>query len=183
MREKSRRAALCGMMTALGCVMLLLGGAFPAATFAAPALAGLTLLPVFSEYGRRQALAAWIAEAGLALLLSPDKEAALLFAFLGWWPGLKADLDRVRPRPLRAAVKLALFAAAAGLTLLTAVRLLGMEAILREYAEMGRAGTAAFAAAAGITMLLYDTVLARMLALYRRRLRPRLFRGAAGEGR
>ena len=83
MNKTTRRIAVSGMMVALAVAILLMGGVIPAATFAGPALAGLLLIPVFAEGGQKFALGAWIAVSALSLILCPDKEAALLFAFLG----------------------------------------------------------------------------------------------------
>ena len=80
----SKRIALCGVLCALGVVLMMLGGLFPLATFCSPALAALVLIPIMIETGRRMALGAYVAIAALSLLLAPDKESALLFAFLGY---------------------------------------------------------------------------------------------------
>ena len=61
MKSESRRIALCSMMVALGVIVMMLGGVIPVMTFCSPAIAGLTLLPVLSEYGKKWALAAWAA--------------------------------------------------------------------------------------------------------------------------
>ncbi len=174
MKNESRKIALCGMMVALGATVMALGGVIPAMTFCAPALAGLALLPVLSEYGRRWALSAWIAVSALALMLSPDKESALLFAFLGYYPAVKPRLDRIRRRLPRALSKLALFNAAAGAMMLAVAFVFNMTAVMREYAEMTRAMLIGFIILANVTLLLYDRLLGILLALYVRRLR-RLF--------
>lgn len=178
MKNQSRRMALCGVMTALGVVFMLMGGAIPLATFCCPALAGLVLAPVLIESGGRMAMGAYAAIAVLSLLMSPDKESALLFAFLGYYPVLKPALDRIRLRPLRLAAKLAIFNLTAAAVLASAVWLLGMEAVLGEYQAMGRAGVAVFAVLANVTMLLYDRLLVITRAIYLKKLRPRLMRGA-----
>ena len=55
MNKSTRRIALSGMMVALATAILLMGGVIPAATFCGPALAGLLLVPVMAEGGRRYA--------------------------------------------------------------------------------------------------------------------------------
>ena len=172
MKSSGRKIALCGMMVALGAMVMMLGGVIPVMTFCSPAIAGLTLLPVLSEYGRKWALAAWVAVAALSLMLSPDKESALLFAFLGHYPATKVVLERIRRRPLRVLAKLALFNAAAGLMLLGVAYVFNMGYILREYAEMSRILLIAFAVLANVTLLLYDRLLNIALFLYFKRLRP-----------
>ena len=157
---------------------MLLGGVIPLATFCCPALAGLVLVPVLAESGKKWALCAYAAIAALSLMLSPDKESALLFAFLGYYPVLKVRLDGMKHRPLRLLAKLAVFNLAAGAALLAVAYLLGMDAVLAEYRELGRIGGIAFAVLANVTMLLYDRLLPIAQMVYLKKLRPRLTHGA-----
>ena len=108
-RRQSRKAALCGMMAALTVVILCLGGMIPLATFACPILAMLCLIPAVCEYGPGTALILYGAASILALLLGPDKEIALLYAFLGWYPALRPRLDSI-PKAVGWLVKCGLFA-------------------------------------------------------------------------
>ena len=177
MKDDSRRIALSGMMTALGAMFMLLGGVIPAATFCAPALAGLALVPLFAEGGARLALGAYVAVAALSLILCPDKEAALLFAFLGWYPAVKWRLDaRLRPWPRRV-LKLVLWDGAAAAMAALIFFVLRMDEIIAEYREMGQAMLAAFILLGNVTLALYDRMLGIALVVYVKRLRPKLFRG------
>lgn len=169
----SKRIALCGVLCALGVVLMMLGGLFPLATFCSPALAALALVPILIETDCRMAMGTYVAIAALSLLLAPDKESALLFAFLGYYPVLKPQIDRIRARWLRIVLKLALFNAAAGAMLLVATYLFGMAQILAEYREMGRALMIAFIVLANATMLVYDRLIAIAAVFYERRLRPK----------
>jgi len=174
MGKSSKRMALCGMMTALAIVIMLMGGMIPLATFCCPVLASLALIPLLLEYGRKWALMAYAAVAALGLMLSPDKEAALLFAFLGYYPALKPALDRIRRQPLRIIAKLGIFNVAVGLAYLLLIFLFQMEQLLREYAEMGLALTAACLLLGNITLLLYDRLLGIFTALYVNKLRGKI---------
>ena len=176
MNKNTRRVAVGGMMAALATAVLLLGGAIPAATFVGPAVAGLMLVPVLLEGGQRMALGAWIAVSALSLMLCADKEAALLFAFLGWYPAVKPRLD-ARLRGWRGVpVKLALWNACAGAMATLIILVLRMDQVIAEYREMGRAILIAFVLLANVTLLLYDRLLGVMAAVYLRKLRPKLFR-------
>ena len=178
MKNQSRRLALSGMMTALGALFMLLGGAIPAATFCAPALAGLALVPVFAEGGQKLALGAYAAITALALMLCPDKEAALLFAFLGWYPALKWRLDARLRRPWpRRLLKLVLWDGAAAAMAALIFFVLRMDEVIAEYRGMGRAMLAAFIVLGNVTLALYDRLLGIAMVLYLRRLRPRFFKG------
>lgn len=177
MGKKSRRMALCGMMAALAVAVMLMGGVIPLATFCCPVFASLALLPILVESGRKWTLMTYAAVAALSLMLCPDKEAALLFAFLGYYPALKPSLDGIRKKPLRIAAKLGVFNLAAGSMLLLAAFVLNMQAIVSEYAAMGVIGGIVFALLANVTMLMYDRMLVIMVAVYLRKLRPMLMGG------
>ena len=163
-------------MAALGAMFMLLGGVISAATFCAPALAGLALVPVFAEGGAKLALGAYAAIAALSLILCPDKEAALLFAFLGWYPAVKWRLDaRMKPWPRRI-VKLLLWNGAALAMAALIFFVLRMDEVVAEYREMGRAMAAAFAVLANVTMALYDRLLGIWMVLYWKKVRPKMGR-------
>lgn len=177
MGKKSKRMALCGMMAALAVTVMLLGGVIPLATFCCPMFASLALLPILVEAGRKWTLMTYVAVAALGLMMCPDKEAALLFAFMGYYPALKPVLDRIAKKPLRVAAKLGVFNIAAGAMLLVIAFVLNMQAIMAEYAAMGVVGGIVFAALANITMLMYDRMLLIMVVIYLRKLRPTLMGG------
>ena len=176
MNRNTRRIAISGMMTALSTAILLMGGIIPAATFVGPALAGLLLIPVFAEGGQRYALGAWAAVSALGLMLCTDKEAALLFAFLGWYPVLKWRFDRNLKPWTRRLLKLAVWNLSAGGMTALIFFVLRMDQIIAEYREMSRAMLIAFILLGNVTLVLYDRLLGIMAAIYLRKLRPKLFR-------
>ena len=177
LRENSRRVALCGILAALSVVFLSAGGILPLATFCCPILAMLCLLPVLEEYGSRSALLLYAAVSFLGLLLCPDKEVALLYAFLGWYPSARPAINRqFGSKPVNILVKLLLFAAAVSAMYALAICLLGMTYLAAEYAAEGRLLLALTVALAFVVWLLFDKVLLRFTLLYRRKWRGRLFR-------
>lgn len=176
-RHNSRRMALCGVLAALAFVFLQMGGILPLATFCCPILAMLCSLPVLEEYGRRTALILYAAVSLLALLMAPDKEVALLYTFLGWYPALRPTIDRAVPGRLpRLLLKLGLFAAAVSAMYALAIPVLGMSDLAREYTEAGRPMLALTVVLGCVVWLLFDTVLLRFTLLYRHKWRKRLFR-------
>ena len=178
LRENSRRLALCGILAALALVFLHMGGILPMATFCCPILAMLCMLPVLEEYGAKTALLFYAAVSLLALLLAPDKEVALLYAFLGWYPPLRPHIDHSVPgRLLLALVKLLLFAAAVGTMYALAVFVLGLGYSAEEYTGGGQPLLLVTALLGCVVWLLFDKVLLRFTLLYRRKWRRILFRG------
>ena len=71
--------AFCSLMAALGAALMLVGGVIPVMTYCSPLIAGVLLIPVLREYGGRWAWLVWLVTALLSLILSADKEAALLY--------------------------------------------------------------------------------------------------------
>lgn len=168
---KSREMALCGLLSALAVMLLTLGGAVPLATFCAPVLAMAALLPVLEEYGPRAAGTAWIAVSLLALVLDPDREAALVYLCFGWYPILRPKLAKLPSRPVRAAVKIAVCTGVCLLLYGVVWRALGLpEAPAAGGFEMF------LLALANATFLILDRALERLTALWRRRLRRRFLR-------
>ena len=176
MNKTTRRIAVSGMMVALAVAILLMGGVIPVATFVGPALAGILLVPVFAEGGQKYALGAWAAISALSLILCADKEAALLFAFLGWYPAMKWRLDAKLKGFRGVPVKLLLWNACAGAMALMIFFVFRMDQVIAEYREMGRAMLIAFILLANVTLLLYDRLLGIMAVLYLKKLRPKVFK-------
>jgi len=95
--KRSQQVALCGMVAALCTLLLFLTGMFPFSTYALPALAGLLMVSVAVETGASWAFTLYVAVSLLSLLLTPDKEAMLMFiAFFGHYPITKFQLEKIR---------------------------------------------------------------------------------------
>ena len=169
---QSRRAALCGMMAALSVVVLSLGGLIPLATFACPLLAMLCLIPTVCEYGTGAASILYGAVSVLVLLLCPDKEIALLYVFLGWYPGIRSRLDGL-PRLVRCAVKCALFTLAMAVMYALILYLFRLEALVEEFAGYSAAMVAGLLVLGNAVFLMFDRVLARFSMLYEKKGRAR----------
>lgn len=175
--KKSRRMALCGILAALAVVLLSLGGILPFATFCCPILAMLCLIPVVEEFGTKTALIFYVAVSLLGLLLAPDKEVALLFAFLGYYPALRGSIDaKIRPQVLNYFIKLALFGEAIAVLYAGLLQMMGMAALAQEYAAEGQVILALNILLGCIVWLLCDRVLRKFTVLYHTKWRKFLFR-------
>ncbi len=108
--SESRKIALSGVFGSLAAVLMLMGGILPLATYVAPALAGILIVPVAIEFGIKTGYVLYAAIGLLSLFVVPDKEMSLIFVFfLGFYPLLKASIERMRSRAAQWAVKLAVF--------------------------------------------------------------------------
>ena len=154
----SRDVALGGMMAALAVVIMTLGGAIPLNTFLCPVVCMLVLRFVLQSCGSRIAWAWYGAVAILSLLLGPDQDAAAIFLALGYYPILKPRLDRI---PGGLVLKLALFNAVILAMYWVLIRVLGMDQIASDYAELGRVMTVIMLVLGNVTFWLLDKVLAK----------------------
>ena len=120
-------------MTALAVVIMSLGSLIPVNTYVCPVLCILMHRLVLGRCGRRLGWCYYMAVAILSLLLAPDREAALVYLCLGYYPMIRPWFARIRPEILSTAVKLVFFtlagAAAYGLLMLA----LGVDAVLAEF--------------------------------------------------
>lgn len=170
---KPRALALCGVLTALAVTVLCLGGMIPSAVLCAPILAMAALLPVLEELGVKAAAASYAAAAILGLLLTPDRETALVYVFFGWYPMLRPKIAALPSRLLRLGARL-LVCSAAGLLLYGLVlRFLGVTGDLPEAAWLFQA---ALLAMGNLVFLLADSMFARLTNLWHWKLKKHLYR-------
>lgn len=174
-QRHSRIVALGGLMAALSVVILLLGGLIPAATFACPMLAMLCLLPVLRECGEKIALVLYAAVSLLALLLVADKELALFYVFLGYYPILRPRLNKLSSPLLRVLAKCGLFTAATVVMYLLILFLFQLEAVAAEFAEYSGWFIVLLLVLGNAVFLLLDRALAQLALVYDRVLRKKLF--------
>lgn len=168
MKKQTKRIAVCGVMAALGVVLLLLGDLLGIGLYLAPMLVGLCLSPIGREWGVKYQLLLWIVISLLGLLLVPDLEENLIFlGLLGWYPALRPRLQKL-PAGTRIVVKLLLF---------NAVVLL-LESLLKLLLapEAGGIGLAiALLVLGNAAFLIYDFALPRIETLFQSYFK-RLFR-------
>lgn len=164
--NEARKIALGGLMAAVAMVIMCLVGLIPVATFVCPVLCMILLCVVLRVCGRRIGWAWYGALAVLCLLMAPDKEAALVFLFIGYYPLVKPLLERYK---LRWVYKLLLFNFSILLLYGATIRLFGMEQLLNEYAQMGKWLTVTTLALGNITFVLLDICLTRFSGMGKRK--------------
>ena len=151
-----KRIALGGLLAAVAMVIMCLGGMIPVATFVCPVLCILLCGTVYRFCGRRIAWAWYAAVTILSLLLGPDKEAAAIFAFLGYYPILKVLFEKTK---LRWVLKLLFFNSTILAMYVLLIYVLGMEQILSEYKEFGWIGLSVIMVLGNVTFVLLDRLL------------------------
>lgn len=146
-------------MAALAVVIMCMGGIIPVATYVCPMLCALLLSVVFRLTGRRIAWAWYAAVAVLSLLLGPDKEAAAVFVFLGYYPIIKPWIDR---RKLPFLWKLVIFNLSIGTMYTLLLYLFRLEQVVRDFSEFGLVLTIVALFLGNVTLFMLDLLLGRV---------------------
>lgn len=155
-RNFASSVALGGILAALAVVILSMGTLIPVATFVCPVLCMMLLNVVLKRCGNRIGWAWYGAVAILGALLAPDKEAAAVFVFLGYYPIIKPKMDALKAKWLW---KLLYFNAAILAMYWLLMHLLGMVQIAEEFAELGTVMTLVTLLLGNITFFLLDRLL------------------------
>lgn len=158
MGTEARRIALGGMLAALACVIMGMGGLIPVATYVVPMLCIFLLQFVLRSCGGRIAWAWYGAVAILGLLLCPDKEAAAVFLALGYYPIVKPRLDR---KKLSWLWKGLLFNGTILILYWLLLNLFGLKQVVQDFEEVGTAMTAVLLVMGNIVFVLIDVLLGR----------------------
>ena len=132
MRVKASQVAFGGMMTAVAVVIMSLGSLIPVNTYTCPVLCIIMTNPVKERCGEKIAWCYYLAVALLSLLLAPDREAALVYTFLGYYPLIRRYFQKLRPAWLRLGAKIAYFTLAGAAALVATMFVMGVEALLEE---------------------------------------------------
>lgn len=154
----AKAVALGGVLAALAVVIMGMGTIIPVATYVCPVLCAMLLQIVRKTCGKRMAWAWFCAVAVLSVLLAPDKEAAAVFCFLGYYPLVKPWLDR---RKLPWLWKGLFFNGAVALLYWLLIAIMGMAQVGEEFAAMGKALLVLCLILGNVTFFLLDVLLGR----------------------
>lgn len=148
--------AFGGVLAAVAVVLMSLGTIIPVATYAVPMLCVMVGRIVLETCGSRVGWAWYGAVAVLSLLLAPDKEAAAVFAVLGYYPEVKPKLDRMKGQWLWKGL---LFNGSILLLYWGLLNMIGMEQLLSDFEGMGLAMYAVLLILGNVTFFLLDRLL------------------------
>lgn len=167
-RKKTRNLTVAALLAALGVVLLGVGALVEVLDLSMAAIASLLVVFAVIELGGAYPYLVYGVTSLLSLLLLPAKTPALIYAlFAGYYPIVKATLEKHLPRGLSLLVKLLIFNAGLALSVFLTLRFFlpeGNTAWTWQYWLL-LLGTPVF--------LLYDFALTRLITFYLFRLRER----------
>ena len=166
--NNSIRIAFCGIITALGTIFMFATGLIPIGSYALPALAGVLSILIVVELGAKWAWPVYIATSILSLLLAADKEAAILFiVFFGFYPILKAYIERLHKKPIVYLLKGTVFIAAMILDFLITIFILRVPQ--ESFTIVGVYLPWVFLAVGVVVFYIYDFAVSGLVLLYYQR--------------
>ncbi len=171
---QSVRITLCAMIIALSLVLMLTSSLLQVMVYVSPLFCGLLLIPVHLFFGVPTACLTYLATSILVVLLGMDKEMALFYVFIGYYPLIRWKMDRLGGKPVRFCLKLMFFALSVGCMYLILIFLLGLDSILLEFRESGVLMTILFFLGMLVCLMAYDRLLPILTLRYVTKLEPRL---------
>lgn len=149
------KVALCGVLSAMSLVFMMLTSIIPVGTYALPIMAGILLVSIVIEFNAKWALAVFFTVSVLSFLLSGDKEAVLYFImFFGFYPILKSYIERIKSKAIQLLLKYALFNVCMVGAFFIGIYLLGVP--LEEFEIFGYNIPLIFLLIGNIVFFLYD---------------------------
>ncbi len=147
---------------------------FPYLTYAIPAIAGLFIMIVVIEINLKWAFLAYLSSAVL-VFLSAEPESRLLYVFfLGYYPILKAVIDKWRKPVLEWIVKIIIFNCAVLLVYLIFAKSMGIS--VEDFGTLGKYGAFIVLGLGNAAFVLYDIAVSRMAMVYMSVIKPKIKR-------
>ena len=163
MKTKTKNTAVCGLMTALSVVLMMLTTLIPVFMYVIPIVTGLLVVFVADVTDKKWGTGVYFSTAFLSLLLITDKEAALTYAlFFGYYPLIKDFIEKL-PKFISWSLKLLVFnLSAIGIGVIS-FYVFGVSG--DEYNEFGKFTIPILLIMANAAFILYDFCLTRNRAL------------------
>jgi len=172
MRKKTSIISSGALLTALSLVIMAMTAVFPTLQYTLVAMAGLLPAVMVIRYGLGSGWYVYAAASALAVILLPDKQAALLYILLfGHYPMLKSLLERIRRPVAQWTAKLALC------NVLVVFALWLSSRLFLQGADMQDMPVYLFILLANVVFVIYDIGFSRLINLFY----PMIVRGMNGK--
>ncbi|MBQ5996211.1 MAG: hypothetical protein IJL63_10210 [Clostridia bacterium] len=164
-KKITSKTTLGGIIAALSVALMFMTGLIPVMTYAIPAAAGVLLTMIVIEIDKKWAFGVYAAVALLSMFLVADKEAALMYAmFFGYYPILKAVVEKHCSVPVSWVIKLVVFNLTMVLAFLTSVYVFKIPFDAMQ--KYGRIAAVLLLAVGNIVFVVFDMMLTNLITLY-----------------
>ena len=171
MKEKTSYITLCAVTAALITAVMAVSY-FPYLTYAVPALAGALIIIPLVETGKGYAFITYIVSSVLVMLFAEPEARLMYICFFGYYPILKAILEKIKVRVIEYLLKLIIFNGAVTLVYLVFAKLFGIAT--EGIGEYGKYGILILYIVGNIAFIFYDICLARLCVFYFVRIGPKI---------
>ncbi len=176
-KRLSFKVSLGGIVTAVCLMLMFVTGFMPLLIYTIPAVAGVLMIAIVIEISAAWAFVTYISVGLLSLLITPDKEAVILFIFfLGYYPILKSIIEKIKPVALEWIIKLILFNGAIISAYYVIINVFGIVDLLEEFADFGQYAIPILLLGVNFVFVIYDIALSRMISSYVHWFRPKFLR-------
>ena len=173
MKKLSFQMAFGGIITALCIILMFSVGVFQVMLYVFPMLSSLLIYALGYECGNKTAMVSYVSVSLLSLILSPEKESAVIFmAFFGYYPILNTYIDRIKSSVLRWAIRFAVFNTAMVISYYALIKL--FSAVTLD--EFGSWTVPVMLASGNLIMVLYVFAIMSVSAIYVKKIRRKIFK-------
>lgn len=165
--KRTKCITLCGLMAALASTFMLTSY-FPYLTIAIPAMAGLFVMVSVIELGVKWAIPTYLSSAVIVFLIAEPEAKLLYILFFGYYPIIKAVMEKQKSRVLEYLVKFLIFNTAIILTYGVFAGIFGIS--LDDFGDFGKYTALILLAAANIVFIIYDKAVSQLAGFYMYRL-------------
>lgn len=169
--KKTTKITFSAIMAALA-VAVMLTAYFPYLTYAIPAMAGLFIMAVVIELDLKWALGAYLSSAVLVFLFAEPESKLLYIFFFGYYPIIKAILEKSRKPLLEWLIKIIVFNAAVLMVYWGFDKVIGFS--MDEFGELGKYGAYLLLVLGNAVFVLYDIAVSRIAITYMGVLHPKI---------
>jgi len=171
--KRNAKLTFSAVMSALAVVIALMAY-FPYLTYALPAMAGLCVMAVLIETDKNWAILTYISSAVLLFFLGEIESKILYISFFGYYPILKAVIEKIRHSAVEWVIKEVIFNAVIIAVYSMFSGLLGMDS--GDFGILGKYGAIILLVGANVVFVLYDICVSRMAGFYLYRIHPKIQR-------
>ena len=145
---------------------------FPYFTYAVPAVTGLLTMMLVIEINVKWAFVAYIAASVLVFVFAEPESKLMYICLFGYYPIVKALIDRINEPVIEWVLKLAVFNAAAILIYAVFAGMFGVS--IDDFSTLGKYGAYIFLGFGNAVFVLYDITVSRLSGIYIYRIHPKV---------
>ena len=161
--KNTKKITLCSLIAALS-VVVMLGSYFPYLTYAVPAISGLFMMVPLIECGILWSVATYITSAVIIAFAGEIEASILYIMILGYYPILKALIERINKQVIEWPLKLLSFNTA--IVSFYYIYTVVFAQPFESFGNIGKYGLLAFWALCNVVFVIYDIGISRMASFY-----------------